>query len=76
MYSQILRNMTEHRIPEDLLMLQDEHGEAFTVYNQELSATNAVEMQIDTGDHPPIKMKARPVPLGLRKKLGDMSKDL
>ncbi|KHJ76077.1 hypothetical protein OESDEN_24304, partial [Oesophagostomum dentatum] len=43
---------------------------------KEGSKENLVEMDIETGDHRPVKMKARPVPLGIRKKLRELLEDL
>ncbi|XGW04282.1 hypothetical protein V3C99_015440, partial [Haemonchus contortus] len=62
-------------IPEDIRILLEEKREAFAVCDQELSASSEVEMDVDTGDHPPIKLKARPVPLAMRAKLKEMLND-
>ncbi|KAK6009981.1 zinc knuckle [Ostertagia ostertagi] len=52
------------------------HSDAFAVCERELSQTDMTEMTIDTGDSSPIKMKARPVPLGIRPKLKELLTDL
>ncbi|KAK6030980.1 zinc knuckle [Ostertagia ostertagi] len=52
------------------------HSDAFAVCERELSQTDMAEMTIDTGDSSPIKMKARPVPLGIRPKLKELLTDL
>uniref|UniRef100_A0A7I5E602 RNA-directed DNA polymerase n=1 Tax=Haemonchus contortus TaxID=6289 RepID=A0A7I5E602_HAECO len=73
---QIAQNRSSKEIPEDIRILLEEKREAFAVCDQELSATSEVEMDVDTGDHPPIKLKARPVPLAMRAKLKEMLNDL
>ncbi|KAK6027861.1 hypothetical protein OSTOST_06103 [Ostertagia ostertagi] len=40
------------------------------VCERELTGTDRVKMDIDTGEHKPVKMKARPVPLGNMEKNG------
>nr|CDJ95103.1 gag, pol and env protein precursor [Haemonchus contortus] len=72
---QIAQNRSSKEIPEDIRILLEEKREAFAVCDQELSATSEVEMDVDTGDHPPIKLKARPVPLAMRAKLKEMLND-
>ncbi|KAK6021282.1 hypothetical protein OSTOST_13047, partial [Ostertagia ostertagi] len=52
------------------------HPDAFAVCERELSQTDMTEMSIDTGNSSPIKMKARPVPLGIRPKLKELLTDL
>ncbi|KAK6021093.1 zinc knuckle, partial [Ostertagia ostertagi] len=76
LFEQISQNRSSTEIPEDIRKLVEEKGEAFAVCDQELSATSEVEMDVDTGDHPPIKLKARPVPLAMRAKLREMLNDL
>uniref|UniRef100_A0A7I4YX26 Reverse transcriptase domain-containing protein n=1 Tax=Haemonchus contortus TaxID=6289 RepID=A0A7I4YX26_HAECO len=73
---QIAQNRSSKEIPEDIRILLEEKREAFAVCDQELSATSEVEMDVDTGDHPPIKLKARPVLLAIRAKLKEMLSDL
>ncbi|RCN24488.1 hypothetical protein ANCCAN_29814 [Ancylostoma caninum] len=61
---------------EDVRDVLDEFGDAFAVCDRELTGTKVVEMDIHTGEHNPIKMKTRSVPLGIRKKLKDLLEDL
>lgn len=61
---------------EELQSLLNKYAQAFSVTEKELSQTDLVEMTIDTGSSPPIKMKARPVPLGIRPKLKELLADL
>ncbi|XGW13384.1 hypothetical protein V3C99_000035, partial [Haemonchus contortus] len=72
----LVSNMESGKIDEDLQKLLRENAEAFAVSDQELSQTDLVHMDIDTGDTPPIKMRARPVPLGVRSKLRELLTDL
>lgn len=64
------------KLDDDIRALLDEFPNAFSVCDKELTGTNKVEMDIDTGDNKPIKMKARLVPLGIRKKLRELLADL
>ncbi|KAK6022583.1 zinc knuckle [Ostertagia ostertagi] len=52
------------------------HADAFSICDRELSQTDVAEMTIDTGSSSPIKMKARPVPFGVRPKLKELLADL
>uniref|UniRef100_A0A7I4Z693 Retrotransposon protein, putative, unclassified n=1 Tax=Haemonchus contortus TaxID=6289 RepID=A0A7I4Z693_HAECO len=63
---QIAQNRSSKETPEDIRILLEEKREAFAVCDQELSVTSEVEMDVDPGDHPPIKLKATPVPLTMR----------
>ncbi|KIH55907.1 hypothetical protein ANCDUO_13923 [Ancylostoma duodenale] len=63
---------------EDVFAVSDR--EVFAVSDRELTRTNLVKMNIDTGESPPIRLKARPVPLAYicknnclaKSKLGDL----
>ncbi|EYC18252.1 hypothetical protein Y032_0028g1760 [Ancylostoma ceylanicum] len=66
------QNGSEREI-EDVL---EDYKDVFAVSDKELRQTNLVKLTIDTGDHLPVKLKTRPVPLGVRAKLREMLKDL
>ncbi|XGW15120.1 hypothetical protein V3C99_000979, partial [Haemonchus contortus] len=73
---QILQNRKEKCIEQDLTDLLVNYADVFAVCEKELSQTDLVKMSIDTGESQPIKLKTRPVPLGLRKRLREMLQDL
>ncbi|KAK6030232.1 hypothetical protein OSTOST_03640 [Ostertagia ostertagi] len=73
---QIQQNRKENSIEEDLTSLLISYADVFAVCEKELSQTDLVRMSIDTGDSQPVKLKTRPVPLGLRKRLKEMLQDL
>lgn len=52
------------------------HTNSFAVCEKELGRTDLAKMKIDTGNHDPIKLNTRPVPLGVRAKLREMLGDL
>ncbi|XGW19064.1 hypothetical protein V3C99_003128 [Haemonchus contortus] len=72
----ITKNMETSSIDNDVRKLLNGYEEVFAVSDEELCQTNLVHMSIDTGDSPPIRMKARPVPLGVRPKLRELLLDL
>ena len=51
---------------EELEKLLDRNADLFAATDTELGRTDAVEMTIDTGDHPPIKLKPYRTPLNQR----------
>lgn len=55
----------EHRQRIEKLISQ--HRDLFAVSDADLGHTNTIQMKIDTGDHPPIKMKPYRTPLNKRK---------
>nr|CDJ93235.1 unnamed protein product [Haemonchus contortus] len=57
------RTTGEHN--EAIGSLVKRYAQVFAVSEQELTQTTLVEHNIDTGDAPPIRQKARPVPLAL-----------
>ncbi|EYC05399.1 hypothetical protein Y032_0082g1560 [Ancylostoma ceylanicum] len=63
-------------LPEELQTLLEEFHDIFAITDQELTQTNLVEHDIDTGSCKPIKQKVRPIPQGLRKQLKEMLEDL
>ncbi|EYC44211.1 hypothetical protein Y032_0468g2007 [Ancylostoma ceylanicum] len=73
---QITSNLASKVIQQDLAGVLDEFEDVFAVSDRELTRTNLVEMNIDTGESSPIRLKARPVPLAVRQKLKDMLEDL
>ncbi|EYC42135.1 hypothetical protein Y032_0541g3183 [Ancylostoma ceylanicum] len=76
LFDQIKTSSNVAEICADVRDVLDEFADAFAVCDRELTGTKIVEMDIDTGEHKPIKMKTRPVPLGIRKKLKDLLEDL
>ncbi|KAK6009468.1 hypothetical protein OSTOST_25596 [Ostertagia ostertagi] len=48
----------------------------FAVTDAELTQTDLVVHEIDTGDHKPIRQKTRPVPIAARKEFKGVLKDL
>ncbi|EYC03420.1 hypothetical protein Y032_0094g2749 [Ancylostoma ceylanicum] len=74
---QISENMKSEQVEEDLANLLREFQDSFAIADNELmTRTDLVEMTIDTGNSEPIKMKTRPVPLGVRQKLKELMEDL
>ncbi|KAK6013292.1 hypothetical protein OSTOST_21449, partial [Ostertagia ostertagi] len=73
---QLRQSSNAKSLSEDILEVLDEFPEAFSVSDTELTGTDKVVMDIDTGDNKPIKMKTRPVPLAVRKKLKELLVDL
>ncbi|KAL6743631.1 hypothetical protein Aduo_016651 [Ancylostoma duodenale] len=63
-------------LSEELQKLLEEFHDIFAVTDQELTQTDLVEHDIDTGSCKPIKQKVRPIPQGLRKQLKEMLEDL
>ncbi|VDP62983.1 unnamed protein product [Heligmosomoides polygyrus] len=55
------------QLPPPLEALIRECADTFAVRDSELTQTDLVEHEIDTGDSPPIRQKTRPVPMGARK---------
>ncbi|EYC34973.1 hypothetical protein Y032_1220g3764 [Ancylostoma ceylanicum] len=76
LYEQVRESSKVEQLSEEIKAVLDEFPDAFSVCDRELTGTNRVEMDIDTGDNKPIKMKARSVPLGIRKKLRELLEDL
>nr|CDJ81915.1 Zinc finger domain containing protein [Haemonchus contortus] len=76
LHEQVRQSTGVDRLSEEVKNVLDEFPEAFSICDRELSKTDRVKMDIDTGEHKPIKMKARPVPLGVRKKLKELLTDL
>ncbi|KAL6734885.1 hypothetical protein Aduo_005377 [Ancylostoma duodenale] len=63
-------------LSEELQKVLEEFHDIFAVTDQELTQTDLVEHDIDTGSCKPIKQKVRPIPQGLRKQLKEMLEDL
>ncbi|KIH55425.1 hypothetical protein ANCDUO_14417 [Ancylostoma duodenale] len=63
-------------LPEDMKQIICEHSEAFAVVDAELTQTDLVVHEIDTGNHMPIRQKTRPVPMGTRKEFKGLIKGL
>ncbi|KAL6727290.1 hypothetical protein Aduo_009180 [Ancylostoma duodenale] len=76
LYEQVRESSKVEQLSEKIKSVLDEFPDAFSVCDRELTGTNRVEMDIDIGDNKPIKMKARPVPLGIRKKMRELLEDL
>ncbi|KAK6031472.1 hypothetical protein OSTOST_02375 [Ostertagia ostertagi] len=72
----LLANTESLALDGELRGLLKKYSDTFSISDKELSQTELVKMTIDTGDCAPIKMKARPVPLGLRPKLKELLADL
>ncbi|KAK6026331.1 zinc knuckle, partial [Ostertagia ostertagi] len=69
-------NMEGGQMDRDVQKLVKDYADAFSISDQELSQTDLAYMTIDTGSTTPIKMKTRPVPLGVRAKLKELLADL
>uniref|UniRef100_A0A7I5E5B3 RNA-directed DNA polymerase n=1 Tax=Haemonchus contortus TaxID=6289 RepID=A0A7I5E5B3_HAECO len=76
MVEQLKENMGNEEMDEELMEVLMENEDAFAVSEKELSRTSLTEMDIDTGDNPPVKLKARPVPLSIRPMLKELLEDL
>ncbi|KAK6010066.1 hypothetical protein OSTOST_24943, partial [Ostertagia ostertagi] len=73
---QIQQNRKESYIDKDLTNFLTNYADVFAVCERELNQTDLVKMSIDTGNSQPIKLRTRPVPLGLRGRLREMLQDL
>ncbi|KAK6017328.1 hypothetical protein OSTOST_17153, partial [Ostertagia ostertagi] len=74
---ELLAANTESQVlDEEVRDLIRQYPDTFSISDRELTQTDLVKMTIDTGDCAPIRMKARPVPLGLRSKLKELLADL
>uniref|UniRef100_A0A7I4XU34 Reverse transcriptase domain-containing protein n=1 Tax=Haemonchus contortus TaxID=6289 RepID=A0A7I4XU34_HAECO len=69
-------NTEAQKLDEEVKLLLKKYQETFSISDRELTQMNLVKMTIDTGECAPIKMRARPVPLGLRPKLKELLTDL
>ncbi|WKX95326.1 hypothetical protein Q1695_012071 [Nippostrongylus brasiliensis] len=76
LYEQIKRSAHMEDLPADIQEVLDTFPDSFAVSDAELTQSDVVEMDINTGENKPIKMKARPVPLWVRRKLKDLLEDL
>ncbi|CAD6186524.1 unnamed protein product [Caenorhabditis auriculariae] len=56
--------------------LVEEFNDVFAIKETELGQTDLVRHEIDTGEHQPIRQRARPVPLALRGQVQDILDDL
>ncbi|XGW05284.1 hypothetical protein V3C99_016006, partial [Haemonchus contortus] len=64
------------QLDDELVSVLRENEDAFAVSEKELSRTTLTEMDIDTAEHPPVTLKARPVPLSIRPMLRELLEDL
>ncbi|KAK6009174.1 integrase core domain protein [Ostertagia ostertagi] len=67
---------TSGECDEAMVALVRRYANVFAVSEQELTQTNLVEHNIDTGEAMPIRQKARPVPLATRAELRHILNDL
>ena len=65
----------EEKEESDLIDLIHHFEEIFALDDKELTQTNLVEHQIDTGDARPIKTRCRPIPYAYREKVALMIQD-
>ncbi|KAK6020201.1 hypothetical protein OSTOST_14149, partial [Ostertagia ostertagi] len=63
-------------LPCEAVKLLKEFNNVFAVTDAELTQTDLVVHEIDTGDHKPIRQKTRPVPIAARKEFKGVLKDL
>ncbi|EYC11418.1 hypothetical protein Y032_0050g1903 [Ancylostoma ceylanicum] len=73
---QIKKNRVTEVIEQDIENVLEEYPDAFAISDKELTQTELVKMEINTGENTPVKLKTRPVPLGIRTKLREMLQDL
>ncbi|KAL6727076.1 hypothetical protein Aduo_008989 [Ancylostoma duodenale] len=73
---QIRKDRVTEVIEQDIEDVLEEHPDAFALSDKELTQTEPVKMEINTGENTPVKLKTRPVPLGIRTKLREMLQDL
>ena len=63
--------MTEHNVPPEhrprIERLVDQNSDLFASTDADLGYASAIQMKIDTGNHPPMKMKPYRTPLNERK---------
>ncbi|EYC05726.1 hypothetical protein Y032_0080g1333 [Ancylostoma ceylanicum] len=64
------------QLPEEAVEIITAYNDVFAVTDAELTQTDLVVHDIDTGEHKPIKQKTRPVPLAARKEFKNIIKDL
>ncbi|KAL6723861.1 hypothetical protein Aduo_018820 [Ancylostoma duodenale] len=69
-------NRQEKSLEGNLLLLVDEFNEVFAVEDCELTQTYLLVHDIDIADHPPIKQRKKPNPLGARAELKTIIKGL
>ncbi|KAL6727416.1 hypothetical protein Aduo_009295 [Ancylostoma duodenale] len=62
--------------PVEMLHLIEAYSDVFAINDSELTQTGLVTHNIDTGNHPPIKQKTRPVPIGARQEFKQIIKNL
>ncbi|KAK6012382.1 zinc knuckle [Ostertagia ostertagi] len=68
--------LDQNPIPDKAAALLKEFNDVFAVTDAELTQTDLVVHEIDTGDHKPIRQKTRPVPIAARKEFKETIKDL
>ncbi|KAL6737824.1 hypothetical protein Aduo_011435 [Ancylostoma duodenale] len=73
---QVLGTLPKQDRDDGVVEVLEEFPEAFAVSDRELSRTDITEMDIDTGDSKPIKLRTRPVPMSIRPLLKDLLQDL
>ncbi|KAK6026293.1 hypothetical protein OSTOST_07765 [Ostertagia ostertagi] len=69
-------NRSTGNLPQRLKALIQEFADVFAVNDQELTQTDLVQHDIDTGDTKPIKQKVRPVPRGVQPEFKAILNDL
>ncbi|XGW28157.1 hypothetical protein V3C99_008173, partial [Haemonchus contortus] len=74
----LLRENREHCEEDDpeLWRMVTEYDKVFAVEDRELTQTDLVIHEVDTGSTPPIRQKVRPVPIGARAEFKGMLKEL
>ncbi|XGW13215.1 hypothetical protein V3C99_013667, partial [Haemonchus contortus] len=66
----------QNPVPEEAAAMLKEFNDVFALTDAELTQTDLVVHEIDTGDHKPIRQKTRPVPMAARKEFRETMKDL
>ncbi|EYC17427.1 hypothetical protein Y032_0030g2043 [Ancylostoma ceylanicum] len=66
----------ECKLPSRAVEIITAFEDVFAVTDTELTQTDLVVHDIDTGDHKPIKQRTRPVPMAARKEFKNIIKDL
>ncbi|RCN24913.1 reverse transcriptase, partial [Ancylostoma caninum] len=76
LFELISRNAEPNILEYEIKEILEQFAGSFAVSDKELTQTDLVKMTINTGNSPPVKLKARPVPLGVRQKLKELLADL
>lgn len=63
-------------LAEEAVAIIETYGDVFAVTDAELTSTDLVAQEIDTGDYRPIKQKTRPILIKARKEFNGIIKEL